>query len=199
MAGASATFTWTAESGSHSDQLWIGSRPNSHDIDYAGTSGLTASFSNLPTNGQTLYVTLYGFSGGVWSVQDTATYTAATVALAQITSPPKDTTLDGDTETFTWSAESGATSYQLWIGSAPGLNDRGRRRNVGHDHHPDQPAHRWQPGLRDAGVWLQRLHVGGTGHGNLHGSRRLTATSEHEEEGERGRTATQTLTNQRCN
>ncbi len=125
LAGASATFTWTAESGATSYQLWIGTSPNSHDIDYAGTSGLTASFSNLPTNGQTLYVTLYGFSGGVWSVQDTATYTAATVALAQITSPPKDTTLDGDTETFTWSAESGATSYQLWIGSAPGLNDEG--------------------------------------------------------------------------
>ncbi len=125
LAGSSATFTWTAESGATSYQLWIGTSPNSHDIDYAGTSGLTASFSNLPTNGQTLYVTLYGFSGGVWSVQDTATYTAATVALAQITSPPKDTTLDGDTETFTWTAESGATSYQLWIGSAPGLNDEG--------------------------------------------------------------------------
>jgi hypothetical protein len=125
LAGASATFTWTEETGATSYQLWIGSSPNSHDIDYAGTSGLSVSFSNLPTNGQTLYATLYGFSNGVWSVQDTATYTAATVALAQITSPPTNTTLAGDTQSFTWTAEAGATSYQLWLGSAPGLSDLG--------------------------------------------------------------------------
>jgi hypothetical protein len=125
LPGASDSFTWSAENGATSYQLWVGSTPNSHDIDYAGTSGLQASFSNLPTNGQTIYVTLYGYASGVWSIQDTGTYTAATVATAQITSPAKGSMLPGDTVTFTWTAEAGATSYQLWAGSAPGLNDLG--------------------------------------------------------------------------
>ncbi len=125
LTGSAATFTWTSESGATSYQLWIGSTPNSNDIDYGGTSAQTISFSNLPTNGQTLYVTLYGYAGGVWSVQDTATYTAATVANAQIVDPPPGSTLSGDTVTFTWTTESGATSYQLWVGSAPGQDDLG--------------------------------------------------------------------------
>ena len=125
LAGAAATFTWSAENGATSYQLWVGSTPGGNDIDVAGTSGLQASFSNLPVNGETIYVTLYGYAGGVWSIQDTAQYTAATVANAQITSPPNGSTLPGDTVTFTWTAESGATSYQLWLGSAPGQDDLG--------------------------------------------------------------------------
>ncbi len=125
LTGSAATFTWTSESGATSYQLWIGSTPGANDIDYGGTSAQTISFSNLPTNGQTLYVTLYGYAGGVWTVQDTATYTAATVANAQIVDPPPGSTLSGDTVTFTWTPESGATSYQLWVGSAPGQDDLG--------------------------------------------------------------------------
>jgi hypothetical protein len=90
-----------------------------------GTSNLTATVGGLPTNGSTIYVTLYGYAGGSWTVQDSATYTAATVANAQITSPPNGSTLPSDTVTFTWTAESGATSYQLWLGSAPGQFDLG--------------------------------------------------------------------------
>ena len=83
-----------------------------------GTSNLSATVGGLPTNGSTIYVTLYGYAGGSWTVQDSASYTAVSVANAQITSPPKGSTLPGDTVTFTWTAESGATSYQLWVGSA---------------------------------------------------------------------------------
>ena len=77
LSGADATFTWTAETTADSYQLWIGSTPDSFDITYAGTTDLQATFSNLPTDGRTLYATLYGYAGGFWSVQDTAQYTAA--------------------------------------------------------------------------------------------------------------------------
>ena len=40
---------------------------------------MSATASNLPTNGSQIYATLYGYAGGVWSVQDTATYTVATI------------------------------------------------------------------------------------------------------------------------
>ena len=74
--GSKVTFTWTAETGATSYQLWIGNTPGAHDVASGGTSSLSLTFSGLPTDGRQLYVTLYGYSGGVWTVQDTATYTA---------------------------------------------------------------------------------------------------------------------------
>ena len=82
LSGASATFTWTAAQGATGYNLWVGSTPGSHDIDIGGGAypeGLHTSFSNLPTNGQPIYVTLYGFFTGTWVVQDTALYMAATI------------------------------------------------------------------------------------------------------------------------
>ena len=82
LSGASATFTWTAAQGATGYNVWVGSTPGSHDIDIGGGAypeGLHTSFSNLPTNGQPLYVTLYGFFTGTWVVQDTAVYLAATI------------------------------------------------------------------------------------------------------------------------
>ena len=83
------------------------------------------SFSNLPTDGRTLYATLYGYADGAWSIQDSGQYTAAAITNAQITSPPKGSAFSSDTVTFTWTAETGATSYQMWLGSAPGQYDLG--------------------------------------------------------------------------
>lgn len=80
LAGASATFTWTTETGGTGYQLWVGSTPNSHDIDNGTGSYPTrrqTHFDNLPTNGQILYVTLYSYVGGAWVLQDTAIYRAA--------------------------------------------------------------------------------------------------------------------------
>ena len=123
MTGKSATFTWSAETGSTSYQLCVGSTAGARDLGYVGTSSLQATFSNLPTNGSLIYATLYGYAGGVWTVQDTATYTTATIANAQITSPAKGSTLASGTATFTWTAETGGTSYQIWIGNTPGAKD----------------------------------------------------------------------------
>jgi hypothetical protein len=82
LSGASATFTWTAAQGASLYKVWVGSTPGSHDIDIGTGShpdGLQTSFSNLPTNGQTIYATLYGYVAGAWLVEDTALYTAATI------------------------------------------------------------------------------------------------------------------------
>jgi len=125
LPGPTVTFTWSQETGATSYQLWLGHTAGTYDITYVGTTGLTATMTNLPTDGSAIYATLYGYAGGQWSVQDTAVYTAGTIVNAQITSPPKFTMLPSDTVTFTWSAEAGATSYQLWIGSAPGQYDLG--------------------------------------------------------------------------
>jgi hypothetical protein len=121
----SATFTWTAETGATSYQLSVGSAAGLKDIASITTSSLSAAVSNLPTNGSLIYVTLNGYAAGVWAVQDTASYTAATIAKAVIVSPAKGSLLHGNTATFTWTAATGASAYQLWVGTTPGVRDIG--------------------------------------------------------------------------
>ena len=82
LTGASATFTWTSGRGATGYKLWIGSTPGGHDIDIATGSypdGLQTRVTNLPTNGEDLYVTLYALVNGAWVVQDPAVYLAAKV------------------------------------------------------------------------------------------------------------------------
>ena len=122
LPGSKVTFGWTAETGATSYQIWVGNTPGAHDIAVASTTGLSVMVSGLPTDGRTLYVSLYGLAGS-WTVQDTATYTAANVTKAAITTPPKGSTFTDTTVTFGWTAETGATSYQIWVGSTPGASD----------------------------------------------------------------------------
>jgi hypothetical protein len=71
------TFTWTPESGATSYQLWVGSAPGQDDIGVGGTSGTSVTINNLPTDGSLVYVTLYGYAGDTWTVQDQEQYTAS--------------------------------------------------------------------------------------------------------------------------
>jgi len=125
LSGSTVNFTWTPESGATSYQLWLGSNPGAHDLGYVGTSSLNASFNSVPTDGRAIYATLYGYANNTWSVQDSASYQAASLSQAQITSPTKGSTLPGSVASFTWTAETGATSYQLWLGSISGAYDLG--------------------------------------------------------------------------
>jgi hypothetical protein len=123
LTGNTVTFTWTNATAT-AYQLWIGSTSGAHDLGVIHTAGLSATFSNLPMNGSTLYVKLCTLAAGTWTCND-YTYTAATVATATITSPTAGSTLAGPTATFTWDAAAGATSYQIWIGTSLGAYDLG--------------------------------------------------------------------------
>lgn len=123
LTSSTVNFTWTAKNGATSYQLWLGSSPNTHDVGVIGTSNVSGALANVPTDGRQLYATLYAYANNTWSVLDTATYTAASFTNAQITSPAKGSTLTSSVVWFTWSPESGATSYQLWAGSTPGSFD----------------------------------------------------------------------------
>lgn len=118
MPPGTVNFTWSpVVNGANSYQLWLGSSPGLADLGYLGTnanSGLVDLSAATP--GQAVYATLWALVGGTWSQQDTGTYTAGTYA--QIASPGKGSTIS-TTSTFIWSAESAATSYQLWLGTTP--------------------------------------------------------------------------------
>jgi hypothetical protein len=102
----------------------VGTAAGTHDLGVVSTTGLSAVF-NLPVNGIPLLVRMWTRTGSsTWSFND-YTYTAAMVSIATITSPAPGSTLTGGTATFSWTTAAGATSYQVWVGTAAGTHDLG--------------------------------------------------------------------------
>ncbi len=121
LAGPSVTFSWTTPSGATGYRLVLGSTAGNNNLYGSGliaTSSTTANW--LPTNGETIYATLYTSYGSI-QVSSSATYTAATQSA--LTSPSANTVLSGPTVTFNWNSAAGATGYAIRLGSTVGGND----------------------------------------------------------------------------
>jgi hypothetical protein len=128
LTGATQTFQWNAASGATLYQLWVGTTPGTYDIGYFPAEGVTTTswtVTVLPTDGRTLYVTLWSNIGGTY-YSSASTYMAASHPSggAVITNPPNGSAI-GATQTFQWNAAPGATLYQLWFGTTPGAFDIG--------------------------------------------------------------------------
>jgi len=124
LTSSSQQFTWTPGSLSSAYWLTIGSVLGGNDVYNSGNLGnvTTVTVNGLPTNGQTLYVTLFSDVNGQWPYNQ-YTYTAASGGLlAVMQSPTPGTEIDGTSITFTWSAGAGQ-NYWLDVGSTPGGND----------------------------------------------------------------------------
>ncbi len=131
----SVTFDWTAGSGASAYWIDIGSTTGGHDIYSSGNLGnvLTDTVSGLPTDGSTIYVTLYSMIGGVWT-GNAYTYTAlnATNGIAVMQTPTNNSVLSGTSVTFTWSSDSNATGYWVDVSAVgPGGNDLDSSGNLG--------------------------------------------------------------------
>ncbi len=127
LSGSSVTFNWTAGASASAYWLVVGSTAGGGNYYSSGNLGnaLTATVYGLPTNGTTVYVTLYSVIAGAW-VGNGYTYTAAangTAGLAVMTSPAQGSTVTGNTPTFSWSAATNASGYWLAIGSSVGADD----------------------------------------------------------------------------
>jgi hypothetical protein len=117
LPGSSVNFAWTAATGGASVyQLCVGTiGVGSSNLDNAPLGSLTsAHIGNLPVNGGTVFVRLWSKIGATWFFSDYS-YTAASTAV--MTSPAPGSTLSGKSATFSWNAGSGASVYQLYIGS----------------------------------------------------------------------------------
>jgi hypothetical protein len=134
LTSSTVTFDWMAGAGASAYWLDVGSTVGGNDYYQSGNLGnvLTTTVNNLPTNGSTVYVTLYSLVGGQW-LSTGYTYTAlnAGSALAQMSSPAPGSTLHGNVQTFTWMAGSGASAYWLDVGSTQGGNDIYQSGNLG--------------------------------------------------------------------
>jgi hypothetical protein len=130
--GSTVTFGWTAGAGASNYWLDVGSSSGGNQYFQSGPLGnvLTVTVNGLPTDGSTVYVTLYTLVGGNW-LGTTYTYTAFGYTLGMMQTPVPGTTLSGNVQTFTWSAGSGATAYWMDIGSTVGGNDIYQSGNLG--------------------------------------------------------------------
>ena len=124
--GTTVTFQWTAGAGASAYWLDLGNVPGGNQYYQSGNLGnvLTTTVNGLPSDGSTVYATLYSLVGGQW-LSNAYTYTAYNQAsgLGVIQTPMPGSTLSGNTATFTWSAGTGASNYWLDVGSTPGGNN----------------------------------------------------------------------------
>lgn len=127
LPGASTAFAWTAGTGALEYFLYAGTTQGANNL-YGSSTGLnrTATISNLPTNGSTVWVRLWTRSASGWQFNDYQ-YTAANLGSvgtkASLTLPPGGTTLRGGWATFVWSPVAGAQEYFFYIGTTPGSNN----------------------------------------------------------------------------
>jgi hypothetical protein len=118
LTAASATFTWSAVPGVTNYELFLGSTgPGSYNVFYSGNQTVTSlNVTGLPVNGEIVYARLYTRIGETLTYND-YTYTAASLTPAMLTAPTAGSTFTATSATFTWSAASGATNYELFLGS----------------------------------------------------------------------------------
>jgi NADH:ubiquinone oxidoreductase subunit len=134
LTGSSVPFTWTAGAGASAYWLDVGSTAGGNQYYQSGNLGnvLTVTVNGLPTDGSTVYVTLYSLIGGQW-FSNAYTYTADSVNCCGgvMQTPVPFSTLSGNAATFTWSAGTNATAYWLDIGPGPGGNQYYQSGNLG--------------------------------------------------------------------
>ncbi len=134
LSGSSAAFTWTPGTGATAYWIDAGSSAGGSQYYQSGNLGntITATVAGLPTNGSTIYVTLYSMVGGQW-FGNPYTYTAynLTAAGGVMQTPTPGSTLTANSATFTWTAGAGATAYWLDAGSTPGGNQYKQSGNLG--------------------------------------------------------------------
>jgi len=125
LTGSSQSFTWTAGTGASELWLHLGSTPGGRDLFEKGLTGSSITATGLPTDGRPIYATLWFVQNGAWQYA-TASYTAAasgSTGTLMLTSPAAGSTLSGSSQTFTWTAGTGATELWLHLGSTPGGRD----------------------------------------------------------------------------
>lgn len=123
LAGSSVTFDWNPGTKVTSYILYLGTTKGAKDI--AGVNvgtDTSTTINNIPTNGETVYVTLYSQIAGV-NYSNAYTYTEATGVPATITSPTPGSTFAGSSVIFNWTLGTDVTGYVLYVGTAKGAKD----------------------------------------------------------------------------
>jgi FtsP/CotA-like multicopper oxidase with cupredoxin domain len=120
LAGSTQTFTWNTGGVVTTYELWVGTTGvASHNLYGYGvrSSNLSATVTNLPTTGVTVYVRLNTTINGVIQFYDYTFMATGAVSPSVLTAPTLNSHLTSTTATFAWSPGSGVTRNELRIGT----------------------------------------------------------------------------------
>jgi hypothetical protein len=113
------TFTWDRGTNVTEYRLDVGTTPRGRELFGWSVAGLSQAVFGLPSDGRTVYVSLWSQIAGTWLRAD-YTYTSATGAVAAVMqSPAPGSTLLGRMVTFTWDRGTNVTEYRLDVGTTP--------------------------------------------------------------------------------
>jgi hypothetical protein len=118
LTGGSVTFQWNPGSGATNFVLKAGTTgPESTDVYSGAPTAATSATVTVPTNGVTLYVTLYyDLNGTRYALDYTYTESGAPTP-PSMTSPVPGSTLTSGSVTFTWNPGAGVTDIVLKVGT----------------------------------------------------------------------------------
>jgi hypothetical protein len=110
----SMSFTWSpGTAGSQYDLHLSAVAPGGYDLYLSGhIAGTSTTVNGLPTNGEPIFARLYTIVNGV-TVYNDYTFTAASIA--KLVSPAPSSTLTATSVTFTWSAGTAVSKYDLHL------------------------------------------------------------------------------------
>jgi len=111
-------FTWTAGTDVTEYELRLGTTGagSSNLYNSETTTDTTATVTALPGTGVAVTATVYSLIGKVWYANG-YTYTEASSIPATMSTPTSGIVLSGPSVTFTWSAGTGVTEYELRLGT----------------------------------------------------------------------------------
>ncbi len=126
LAGSPVIFNWSSGVAVTRYWLFAGLWEGGNTL-YSADPGanLSATITNLPTAGQTIYVRLWSYIDGAWQSSDTtyiASGSSGPPAKAAMTSPAAGSALSGSSATFNWTAGTAVSRYYLMAGLWKGGN-----------------------------------------------------------------------------
>ncbi len=115
-------FEWSEGDKAEMYWLWVGSCRDCTDL-FDQSTGLERSrLVNIPTDGRSIYVTLFTQVGGQWYWQDYSFRASSGSQPATMASPSSGATLSAS-QTFSWNSGSGVTEYWLSAGTCKQCGD----------------------------------------------------------------------------
>jgi hypothetical protein len=134
LTGTSVTFTWNPGNLATHFEFWAGSTGiGSSNLFNSGNVTATSEIvSDLPSNGQTVYVRLYCLINGAWQEADYTykAYGSPTAAVLTTPAPNTATPLSGTNVTFAWTPGNTATRFDFYLGTSAGSSNLYNSGNV---------------------------------------------------------------------
>src|ERR1019366_6272790 len=111
-------FTWNNGGGTSLYALWLGTTSvGSNNLYISPKSSALSATVTLPANGIQVFARLYTLVGTTWLFNDYAFIESGTPVPPVLTAPALGSTLSSTSQTFTWTAGTGITSYQFGLGT----------------------------------------------------------------------------------